>query len=148
MDKQSVTIPDCSKLDTDGRCLIITQLTNSDYYPTDEDCTLCCLDKNPQTINTWTRHLSNNILRQQGLPLLQEKERPGSTLAWWLSWFIVKPTDCNCATREEIMNAWGYEGCRRNRKIIHHWLRESAHQNNIKVSDRTISLILIGLLGF
>lgn len=150
MDKPSSNIqpPEpCEYQDIDGKCLIITQLTGTEYYPTCEDCTLCCLDKKPRAVNTITRHISNNILREQGLPLLQEKQRPGSNLAWTISWFVNKPRDCQCPTREEIMNAWGYEGCKRNKKTIHHWLRESAHANNIRVPDRIITLLIKLLIG-
>jgi hypothetical protein len=137
----------CKHLDDDN-CLIIYQITSTPHYPTPEECAGCSRCASPQTINEVTTSIANKILIEQNKPTLYTiGHGPGTRLARTISWFMKVPPDCDCEDRSRIMDAWGVEGCRLNKKTIVHWLDESAHLMNIRTTRMAIELIVNILLS-
>jgi len=123
-------------------CLVVYQLTFTPYEPTPEDCQACGRCSNPQTVNEITGLISNNILIELGKPTLYSGKGLGTRLAKVFDWFVRIPPNCDCEDRTKIMDAWGVEGCRLNKRTILHWLRESAYDNDIPYSEIVISAAL------
>lgn len=138
----------CPYLDTDGNCLIIYQLTDVPHYPSRKQCVGCQRCPKPQSVNEITTAISNKILMEQGLSTLHSiGHGPGTRLANTISWFFRSSPGCNCGDRAEIMDAWGKEGCKRNKSQIVHWLYESAHLKNIPITRGAIEIIIDILLS-
>lgn len=138
----------CPNKDIEGYCVLITQITTEEYYPTQEDCRSCSQCDKPQTINELTTLVSNRILTELGRPTLYKGLGPGTRLARIIKWFKRKPPDCDCEDRAAIMDAWGIEGCRLNKKTIVHWLEESAHAADKPLTRLAIEGIITALLAF
>lgn len=70
---------------------------------------------------------------------------PGTELKKLVSWFVWLRDvgDCrSCYNREQQMNQWGPEECRKNISTIVDWLRESAAKHSLPFSG-TLARILI-----
>jgi len=138
---------ECKHLDTTGDCLLISQIVGEPYVPSQEECRACSRCKPPQEINDLTVLVSNRILEELDKPTLYKGAGPGTRLAKTIAWFSKIPPDCDCADRAAIMDAWGVEGCKRNKRIIVHWLEESAHMIGMRVSRLTIEALVTVLLA-
>lgn len=126
-----------SELDT---CTIVSTLAEEDYSPSQEDCKACGLCSKPQTVNEVTTLLADKLRIPAGKTRLHKiGYGPGSRLAALFSWFVKTDPSCGCEARAAIMDAWGPEGCRENHNLILHWLRDSAHQNNLPFSSFLVS---------
>jgi len=137
----------CKFLEEDGRCNIISELINDDYYVDNRTCIGCSRCKQPQTVNEITRIIANKErLAKNQKPLLDVGTGPGTYLKTTISWFMNAPAGCNCEERAAIMDAWGVEGCRENRAKILGWLRDSAYSAGIPYSEIAMSIILEGVI--
>lgn len=129
--------------------------------PTNESaCTYCLSCESPKQLNKATASMAVGHLIQTGtfdidnsihqslkqvltIPLLAHG--PGTELKKLVSWFVwlrdVK--DCNtCYDREQQMNQWGPDECRKNITTIVEWLRESAAKHSIPFSETLVKIII------
>jgi hypothetical protein len=122
----------------EGRCSIASTIASMPISPTPRECELCKQCQPPQSVNDVTRMLAHRTN-----PDLYNHERgTGTRLARLLSWFVTRPTSCNCGDREQIMNMWGPDGCKENKRTILGWLRESALDNGYPYNEMVISIAL------
>lgn len=132
--------PDGSKQPTNVPPLSICELASTiatpptTIYTTPEKCAGCRRCAKPQDVNEITLALANvdrNI-----------EEGPGTTLKKAIQWFIPQPANCGCSDRVALMNAWGKERCREEKKTILGWLRESALEYRYPYSEKAIAIVL------
>lgn len=127
--------------------------------PTTNDiCTFCLGCDKPKQLNKATASLlvgdllKTNQFDEHKHKYLKDiltppilKHGPGTELKKLVSWFIwlrdVK--DCNtCYDREQQMNQWGPDECRKNITTIVEWLRESAAKHSIPFSETLVKIII------
>ena len=142
---------------SDNKCLLASDISQSDCPVIPEQCTYCTDKANPpQSINVVTVSIaikySNDKLRiiQQYGDIITEKppthgELPGTELRKLISWFVwdKKVKNCTiCKNREERMNRWGADKCEANIATIIEWLRESAIERGYPFSPRVASALI------
>jgi len=131
--------PYCSER-IEGECNVAMLIAGQPVTPSHEACIGC--QKHLSTVNEITIQLA-----KEANPTLSSPEKGvGSRLANTLSWFIPKPSNCDCADREQIMNLWGPEGCRKNLRTILSWLRESALENNYPYNSYGAKALLLSII--
>ncbi len=130
----SESYPDCPYRQEWGECALLSYLIESPYHPSPEDCGGC-----PQKVELYTINIANT---HRSYPLHKLGNGPGSKLKNLFDWFIRVDSTCGCEDRAAIMDAWGPEGCQRNKREILSWLRDSAHAKGIPYSSTIMSGIL------
>jgi len=134
-----------------GCCALAKELSGDLVPVTDTVCRACTRTSSPKKMNevikihTFTYCLDQGILLkdiQDELKIPSPEKGPGTVLKKMISWFIEQPPDCGCDNRVTVMNLWGQEKCVENKKIILHWLRESAMMNDINIGEFAISFYL------
>ena len=114
-------------------CELATWMSNKQRNTTQETCEVCSRCNKPQDVNEVVIALAGIETTTKG---------PGTTLKKTLSWFVPMPPNCNCVDREQLMNHWGYERCKQEKRTILNWLRESALDNNYPYSEFVISYVV------
>lgn len=124
---EGMDYPDCEDR-IDWECTVASNIAMKPVKPSAFACIGC--NRYPTNFNEITKQLA-----LEANPNLASPEKGvGTRLANTLGWFVKKPRNCDCADREQIMNMWGPEGCRKNLNQILNWLRESAWENNYPFS--------------
>lgn len=118
-------------------CELASTLASRPIEICESDCIACCATSSPRKVNEVTLALAG----------LEEKTTgPGTRLANLISWFIPHGPCQACTDRIRIMNAWGYERCRKEVPTILEWLRDSAHRKGLPYNEYVIAAVLKTLL--
>jgi len=136
-------------------CDISSKLANLDVPLDGKACTHCTADKKPCSENLVTIGRAMITLRKNNLPIPKELvakitpkpllSGPGTELKKLVSWFVWlrDVADCqSCYNREQQMNQWGPNECRKNITTIVEWLRESAAKHSIPFSETLVKIII------
>ena len=125
---------------------------------TEDICNYCLGCDNPKQLNKATATLAvGYLLRTNQFNEVEHKylkdiltipkltQGPGTELKKLVSWFVwlrdIK--DCkSCYDREQQMNQWGPDECRKNISTIVEWLRESAAKHNLPFSESLVKIII------
>lgn len=134
--KKKKMLTHCDYLEED-HCTLATMLADKPIPTTPEICAGCQRCQNPMDTNEVTLGLAGIKHSDRGV---------GTTLANIISWFIAKPEGCACPDREQVMNAWGVEGCEKNLSTILAWLRESAQINGHNYSEFMIKAVVVSII--
>lgn len=127
----------------DQECTLIQSISHMPFSPTPEICRACARDNPPQSFNTITKTIANKLLIDSGEIALQKRHgKPGTQLKMMLGWFVTRPPNCDCEDRAMLMDIWGVQGCRRHKKEILGWLRESALDKGLPVSEYFIGTLI------
>lgn len=143
-----------------NECKLATGLINMPVATTIHACKYCLSCDKPKQLNKATASVAMTVLLnnskfdttnpdhkklQQVLTPPKLLCGPGTELKKLVSWFVwlrdVK--DCNnCYDREQQMNQWGPDECKKNITTIVEWLRESAAKHSLPFSETLVKIII------
>jgi len=143
---------DCEHL-VDSNCTLVEPVPTTEHI-----CSFCLGCDKPKQLNKATvsilvsqllttnqfddhkhRHLKDILTP----PILLHG--PGTELKKLISWFIWLRDvgDCrSCYNREQQMNQWGPDECRKNISTIVEWLRESATKHSMPFSETLVKILI------
>ena len=145
---------------SNGICKLATQLVNIKCTTTESACNYCLNCDKPKQLNKAVASNAVGILLTIGkfneqdelhvqlkqiLTVAKLADGPGTELKKLISWFIwIRDVgDCrSCYDREQQMNQWGPEECRKNISTIIEWLRESAMKHSMPFSETLVRILI------
>lgn len=133
----------------EGECTVASKIAGIPVFFDERACKVCVQQENARDYNNVTVDIASYALikvgqHERAREVLQnfhskEKEKVGTELKKlinWFSWYKKVPSCSKCKDREERMNKWGKDGCRKNVKTIVGWLEESAREHGYPFSTK------------
>jgi hypothetical protein len=131
-----------------GVCQLASRISGHNILVTDQHCQACVRHGTPpRSINQITVSLgfaaihaagedASDYLARYGHHTRERPEGPGTELQSLIAWFHSPTKSCGtCSDRARKMNRWGPDKCRRRKKLIVAWLRQSAAEAGLPFSE-------------